>query len=98
MREARALMRAYTEMAELITMLIRFRTQAVSAVTATPAPEPQDTTETAPAGPPKMEARNISVFYGEKQALFDVDDYKEFVKVQVEAALSGGAMSRRCSQ
>ena len=38
----------------------------------TPTPEPQDSAETATAGPPKMEARDISVFYGDKQALKDV--------------------------
>ncbi len=38
----------------------------------TPPPEPQDTAEPATAGAPKMQARNVSVFYSDKQALKDV--------------------------
>jgi phosphate transport system ATP-binding protein len=35
----------------------------------TPSPEPRDTAEHVTSGPPKMQAKDISVFYGEKQAL-----------------------------
>ncbi|MFC7536526.1 phosphate ABC transporter ATP-binding protein PstB [Sphingomonas sp. GCM10030256] len=37
-----------------------------------PAPEPQDTAEPATERAPKMRASNVSVFYGDKQALKDV--------------------------